>query len=32
MKLSEIVHPDVRIARSVNLERDLNDPETLGLF
>ena len=32
MKLSEIVHPDVRIARSVNLERDLNDPATLDRY
>lgn len=29
MRLSEIVRPDVRIARSVNLERDLGDPESL---
>ncbi len=32
MKLSEIVRPDARIARSVNLERDLTDPETLDRY
>ncbi len=32
MKLSQIVRPDARIARSVNLERDLNDPETLDRY
>lgn len=32
MKLSEIVRPDDQIARSVNLERDLNDPGTLDRY
>jgi len=32
MKLSEIVRPDARIARSVNLERNLNDPESLDRY
>lgn len=32
MRLSEIVRPDIRIARSVNLERDLGDPESLDRY
>ncbi len=32
MKLSELVRPDTMIARSVNLERDLNNPETLDRY
>lgn len=32
MRLSEIVRPDARIARSVNLERDLGDPESLDRY
>jgi hypothetical protein len=32
MKLSNIVRPDTRIARSINLARDLTDPETLDRY
>lgn len=32
MRLSDLVRPDARIARSVNLERDLGDSSTLGRY
>ena len=32
MRLSDLVRPDARIARSVNLERDLGDPSTLDRY
>ncbi len=32
MRLSDLIRPDSRIARSVNLERDLGDPSTLDRY